>query len=285
MTEKENSYPVQQFQHSSASVQLPQKRSDGKEYTPKGLKMRERLLGKTYSGRNYFAEIDSDPEKDLSRIVYDMGMEYYAKIRDRKIRRSAKHPANLIRYLYLCWLSGRRIADGTIKPYPKLTYKNYTSIKWPIMLIDAVNTKHFNRDGSRIVYRQYMPIFNEVEKKMWSVITNSFQDMDLRELYTTISEINGTKRRTGNLTHAMQNAFRHDMRTPGGRLLKGAKVSPHSLRHMRVYSLKHQHGLTDENIRLIFGWNKQDMVYYYEYLSESIKAQAQLDMLKKIGSA
>lgn len=258
-----------------------------KVYTEKGAKLAAKLKGKIYRTTNYLAMIDKDVTPDgVSKAILQAAIDFEKKYTGKWRGRHYPRPADLERYMLWLYATASRENEPFLKPYPQIEVFRPRKLPWQIVKVKRQIEKSFE-PGTRTHtwIEQYIPIFDATEREIWRKILNDFDENNLDDLFDRIRKHLGKKKNTRNLTHIIQHNFKADQKvsrgSEKGKLFKGAPITPHLLRHHRVYNWKIERRLQDSTIVLLVGWKDESMLSYYAYMNERIKGEAQLQELER----
>jgi hypothetical protein len=222
----------------------------------------------------YFANLDELACKQ----VWEAGQAYYARVRDNKIRHSFSHPVELTKYFYMLWLTGARLRELLLQPSPAISFQHMDGGTQVIM--SHVNEKHKQPNGERDVIDAEMPLFDEWEQKMWLFITDGVTVLNTDDIFK-FSKWGSIEK--SNLSHLIKTNFKLDLRDPNKRLHHEQGITPHILRHMRMFNVVLQHNVRPELAIKWFGWNNIEMVYYYAHIRQLLSIRNQHVALKNEG--
>lgn len=68
--------------------------------------------------------------------------------------------------------------------------------------------------------------------------------------------------------------------TDGKKVVEGSLV-PHMCRHLRAYDLLVNHGYEPANVQRVLDWDNEHMPFYYSDIKDMVKAQEELEWLKR----
>lgn len=69
--------------------------------------------------------------------------------------------------------------------------------------------------------------------------------------------------------------------TDGTKIIENTNIVPHMLRHMRAYDAKIIHKYSNSFIQKMFGWNREEMVSYYNDILNMLGAAEQIEEIKQ----
>lgn len=221
----------------------------------------------------YFANLT----ENISEQILAIGEEYNRRVKSGNIKHMNKFPIQLQRYFYFLYLTGARSSEPIFKPLSI----NLENVKGHVIAkIIKVNEKHKNPDGSRHPQMtQAIPIFNSAEQRMWNFITDGGSELNTEHIF----QFEGWKSTTKmNLSGLIKTNFKTDLRDPiTRRVHKDTGITPHILRHMRVYNVLVNYKVPETYAVMFFGWNDSKMLYYYAHLQETVSFRNQVEMLEK----
>ncbi len=255
-----------------------------REYTEWGRKRAELLTGKKYRTRNYMAMTEKVARPDgISRAMLEMDAKFEEKYSKAWTGRHIDRPADIIRYKDWLYLTGSRKREPFLKPYPRISISKPKGLPWKVVKVTRVIEKSFVKEtGERTIHEQNIPIFDAAEDKLWRKVLDDYEVLDLGDLFGRVEKHDAHNGVTG----IIERNFRCDMREENtGKLLKGAPLPPHALRHHRAYNLYIERGLDEALVTSLFGWRDARMLYTYAYISRSAKGQAQLQALKRFANS
>jgi integrase len=85
-----------------------------------------------------------------------------------------------------------------------------------------------------------------------------------------------------NLTQLCHN-FKADLRDVEGRVLKQHTLTPHVLRHARIYAWVKDHGFDEPYIVELAGWRSSAMMWHYADLAAHLTIKSQLKHIQESG--
>ena len=215
----------------------------------------------------YFADLVTN----VSEKVWEIGQEYKQRIDQGKIRHKNKFPVQLLRYFYFLYLTGSRRMEPTMMPL-NIALRNENG--YIIVKIIKMNEKHGGRQMT-----QAIPVFNASEQAMWNYITDGGQETDPEQIFQ-FKNWKSTKKE--NLSGLIKTNFRTDLKDPiTQRIRKDTGITPHILRHMRVYSVFINYHVPEAYAVMMFGWKDSKMLYYYAHIQETVSFRNQIEMLEK----
>lgn len=259
-------------------------------YSERGAKHAEKLRGMIYKSTNYLAVLDKDIEPDgSSKAILRVAIEYEKKYMGKWRGRHFPRPADLERYFLWLSATASRENEPFLKPYPKIEIiPRRKNLPWKVIHIHRQILKAFEPGSNKQRHEwihQYIPVFDATEEKIWKKVLNDYDATDLDDLFERLSKHIGKSRSTRNLTHIIQNNFKADQKVSRGKdkgkLIKNAGISPHLIRHHRIYNWKIERRLPDSHLMLLMGWKDESMPGYYAYMNERIKGMAQLQSLEQ----
>ena len=216
---------------------------------------------------------------DCCKEVWEMGERYMAtfQAKETRPRRHMKYPALLTKYTLFLYLTGARAMEPILSENMQLEVKSESGNNY--IYVKRVNEKHFEANKSRQQMEVVIPIFCEYERRMWKYITNKGLDMNTKLIFQFDN--------WGKLTHDKLNRyvgnFKTDLRDDAGSLHRGARMTPHILRHMRAFNLLINHRAPDALIVGIMGWDNNQMLYYYAHIRTMMKMDSMLKLAKESG--
>ena len=297
MDELEGDRPIPQEQQYSKDITIlpqynksaPAETAFPKVYSPRGERWAKMLKGKKYQSTNHLADIEKEKKEDgVSLLILNAAKRYEVEYHTPRIGRHSRRPADVERYFLWLYVTGSRMGEPFLKPYPVISIMKPKDMPWKIIKVTRPIEKAFEK-GTREheLIEQNIPVFDQTEEEIWRIVLDDYQVTDIDDLFERMSKrfySRKTGKRMGSLTKVIQHNFRADMRTEKGRLIEGAPISPHALRHHRAYSLLLQRGMPEKLVISLFGWREDKMLYRYAYMSREIKGQAQYQSLKNYAS-
>jgi hypothetical protein len=248
---------------------------------------------------------------NVSESIYKIGRDFRERSME-SLKYKGNNPALYTKLFYFDYFSASRSGEPLLEPYPQVSIEIRKG--WPYAHIKKLNLKHFvnpqyqclhcpdllpshkaivehlkgqhplaspqgayKKIGDREEITQNILIETMPERLMIDYIL----DGQTSALPRTIdfSELGGYKART-KINHAMQAAFKADL-TDGNTIYKETGITPHILRHLRIYDLAIIKGLDDYTIQSYLGWSSRDMIEEYLYIKRMRMDQVQLQRIDK----
>lgn len=265
-------------------------------------------MARKYKSSLYPADLRNTP-----KLICEIGARFREGIlddeRDDTGRRIASNPPLACKYIYFLYLTGSRIGEPLLHPFPKVKLEQ-TTIKdktIDIMKVERVNEKHFsdkvfledqgtytNRFGKtaerkvvdidaskRSMITQQLPVDNEWDAQMWKyVLGRERSDLMAVESVVDFSSFGTYEEARKPLGNYITRNFRTDL-TDGEHIFKDEGILPHMLRHLRAFNFLVERGYSETLVQSFFGWDRREMVSYYVYIRKMLDAQHQLELLRK----
>ncbi len=262
--------------------------------------------------RKYKSTLYPADLKNTPKLIWDIGMEFRKEVLSKeseKDGRIASNPPMACKYFYFLYLTGSRIGEPLLQPFPKVKLEQ-TTIKdktLDIMKVERVNEKHFaekvylenqgtykNRFGAiaekkivniekskRAVITQQIPIETEWDAQMWKyVLGRERSDLIAIESMVDFSYFGSYEFARKALGNYITRNFRTDL-TDGEHIFKDEGILPHMLRHLRAFNFLVERGWSDTLVQSFLGWDRREMVEYYVYINRMLGAKHQLDLFRK----
>ncbi len=253
-----------------------------KQYTEIGVKRAELLKGMRYRTRNYLAITEKEAKPDaVSKTILNLALAFENRYRGRWVGRHIGRPADIIRYFCWLYLTGSRKREPFLQPYPRIAVSKPSSLPWKVVKVTRMLEKSFIKPGERTVHEQNIPIFDATEDRLWKIVLDDYEVLDISDLFERMERHDAHNGITG----IIERNFKADVREEAtGKLIKKAPITPHMLRHHRAYNLYIERGLDDDLVVSLFGWRDARMLGYYAYINRSSRGLAQLQALKKFAA-
>lgn len=229
----------------------------------------------------------ADLSHPICEQVWEIGQVYNRRVKEKSIKHMNTFPIQLIRYFYFMYLTGARRMEPTMNPLSidiqRMTERDEAgnSKQYSVVKITKVNEKHRSANGiDRKTMTQVIPIFDEAEQKMWNFITDGGTEQDPERMFRFAQWPSIGK---SNLSGLIKTNFHTNLKDPRMPKKKhiDAGITPHILRHMRVFNVIVNHNVPEAYATVLFGWKDSKMIYYYAHLQETLGFKNQLDMLRR----
>ena len=263
-----------------------------------------------YDNDHYPVDLSNTP-----KLIFEMGERFRKEVIDdydgeksySTNQTLASNPVLVCKGVYLMYLTAAREGEILLHPSPKvsLTQIDVRGRMLDVVKVEKLNLKHFSKavalhpeekaergtggqylrreldltQSTRAIVTQHLPIDNEWENKMWKYIIGRERfDLANTEQVLNFDALGGYEKRSA-FSHYIKAHFNTPM-TDGNIIYPDDGLTPHQLRHIRVYNMLIEKGWSEVLIQSYLGWSNKDMLEHYVYIQKMLKSQQQLELLK-----
>ena len=236
------------------------------------MRHRKPLLANTKPKNRYRTAWFFVDHENLDKLMYEIVHRYLTQ------GRYTRSQELWAKYFATCYLGGfRRVEPFLSKVVIDANEEGGTRYYHLV----KTNAKHFRagRNGQR-GDRVRIPLLftpaNRYEAALWEFLApHNRTILDFTPLLGIEGQL--TKRSLANVSKMFSMRFRGDITNGEAREQNGG-ITPHMLRHARTYDMHIIEGYPDYVVMKIMGWNKRDMIDWYE----DIKSALTIHELKEI---